>query len=221
MILYVYEHCPFCIRPRLLSDMKSIPISLRFLANDAEDQHYKLIGKKIVPILEKDDKTRMDESIDICSFIDNYDNNKIIEPSANDSCINSIMNQIILKSKFITHPRQIYHPMNGMDFPSQSAKEYFKTKKEKSLGISFEHAIYNSHKYSVKVQHLLDELNKKMSHKFITSDYFSVDDILYFPILRGLTIATDVLNIPKYVNLYLERICSNTNIRPYYAYSFF
>ena len=33
-ILYVYDHCPFCVRVRLALGLKNVKHELRFLAND-------------------------------------------------------------------------------------------------------------------------------------------------------------------------------------------
>ncbi len=62
MKLFLYHHCPFCIRPRLVADLKSLNIPIHIFANDDEQAHYDLVGKKIVPILQKDDGSYMTES---------------------------------------------------------------------------------------------------------------------------------------------------------------
>jgi glutaredoxin 2 len=215
MKLYIYEHCPFCVRPRLIANVKSLPIPLQVLANDDEQTHFDLIGQKIVPILEKDDGPRMTESLDICHFIDQYDKNPIIKPSANNPIINQIMEDLSNEAKYLTHTRQIFHPMNEVDFPTQSAKDYFRAKKEASLGMSFERAIQDSAFYAKSIQLLLDQLDQHLTYKFMTNEYFSMDDILFFPILRGLTIALDAITLPKNVSAYLKRIYGITDIKPY------
>jgi glutaredoxin 2 len=215
MKLYIYEHCPFCVRPRLVANVKSLPVSLQILANDDEQTHFDLISQKIVPILEKDDETRMTESLDICHFIDQYDENPIIKPSANNPIINQIMKDLSSEAKYLTHARQIFHPMNDVDYPTQSAKDYFRAKKEESLGMSFENAIQDSALYAKSVQVLLDQLDQHLTSKFMTNEEFSMDDILFFPTLRGLTIALDAINLPDNVSTYLEKIYRITDIKPY------
>lgn len=46
MKLYSYEHCPFCVRPRIIIGLKSLDIPLIYLANDDEQAHLDRIGKK-------------------------------------------------------------------------------------------------------------------------------------------------------------------------------
>ena len=49
-ILYVYDHCPFCVRVRLALGAKNIKHLVHFLANDDIKTPTNLIGKKIAPI---------------------------------------------------------------------------------------------------------------------------------------------------------------------------
>lgn len=60
--IYVYDHCPFCVRVRLGLGYKGIKHNLIFMGNDDIPTPTALVGKKIAPILEmKDDGTVMPE----------------------------------------------------------------------------------------------------------------------------------------------------------------
>lgn len=48
--LYVYDHCPFCVRVRLALGVKNVKHLIHFLANDDVATPTKLVGKKIAPI---------------------------------------------------------------------------------------------------------------------------------------------------------------------------
>lgn len=48
--LYVYDHCPFCVRVRLAFGIKNIKHQLYFMANDDIPTPTSLVGKKIAPI---------------------------------------------------------------------------------------------------------------------------------------------------------------------------
>mmetsp|Transcript_34616 Transcript_34616/g.67804 ORF Transcript_34616/g.67804 Transcript_34616/m.67804 type:complete len:315 (+) Transcript_34616:24-968(+) len=70
-ILYVYDHCPFCVRARAIFGIKNIKHEVRFMANDDIETPTKLVGKKIAPILEIPTKSEvMMESLDIVKRID-------------------------------------------------------------------------------------------------------------------------------------------------------
>lgn len=70
-IVYVYDHCPFCVRVRLALGIKNVKHNVYFLANDDIPTPTKLIGKKIAPIftIPEDDLT-MSESLDIIAKVE-------------------------------------------------------------------------------------------------------------------------------------------------------
>ena len=77
MKLYVYDHCPFCVRARMILGLKNLPVELVVLANDDEATPIGLVGKKVVPILVKEDGTAMPESLDIVNYVDEHFGEKI------------------------------------------------------------------------------------------------------------------------------------------------
>lgn len=48
--VYLYDHCPFCVRVRLALGIKNIKHKLYFMANDDVQTPVSLVGKKIAPI---------------------------------------------------------------------------------------------------------------------------------------------------------------------------
>lgn len=70
-IVYVYDHCPFCVRVRLALGIKNIKHTVVFLQNDDIKTPTKLIGKKIAPIFAiPEDDLIMGESLDIIAKLD-------------------------------------------------------------------------------------------------------------------------------------------------------
>lgn len=69
--VYVYDHCPFCVRVRLALGIKNVKHNCMFMPNDDIPTPTKLIGKKIAPIfrIPEDDKN-MAESLDIIEMVD-------------------------------------------------------------------------------------------------------------------------------------------------------
>ena len=67
--LHVYDHCPFCVRARMIFGLKKVPFKLNFLMNDDVVTPTKMTGKKVLPILEMEGQA-MSESLDIVSKID-------------------------------------------------------------------------------------------------------------------------------------------------------
>ena len=69
MKLYIYDHCPFCVRARMIFGLTQTPVELIPLANDDEATPIRFIGAKQVPILQKPDGSYMGESLDIVRHI--------------------------------------------------------------------------------------------------------------------------------------------------------
>lgn len=73
-IVYVYDHCPFCVRVRLALGIKNVKHNVYFLQNDDIPTPTKLIGKKIAPIFAiPEDDFIMGESLDIIEKVDSDD----------------------------------------------------------------------------------------------------------------------------------------------------
>ena len=53
MKLYIYDHCPFCVKARMIFGLKNLPVELIVMLNDDEETPKRLIGQKIAPILQK------------------------------------------------------------------------------------------------------------------------------------------------------------------------
>ena len=49
-VVYVYDHCPFCVRVRLALGIMNVKHNVNFLGNDDIATPTKLVGKKIAPI---------------------------------------------------------------------------------------------------------------------------------------------------------------------------
>lgn len=55
MKLYIYDHCPFCVRARMIFGLKNMEIEQIVLLDNDYETPIRMIGKKMLPILEKDD----------------------------------------------------------------------------------------------------------------------------------------------------------------------
>ncbi|KAH8055065.1 glutaredoxin 2 [Aureococcus anophagefferens] len=69
-VLYVYDHCPFCVRARLALGLKGVRHDVRFMANDDIPLPTSLVGKKIAPIWDDGSSEPYAESLDIVRNVD-------------------------------------------------------------------------------------------------------------------------------------------------------
>ena len=65
MRLYLWEHCSICFRVRMAAALKRLHLQETVLLEDDSQTMIKLVGKRVVPILVKDDGRPMLESMDM------------------------------------------------------------------------------------------------------------------------------------------------------------
>ena len=73
LTLHCYDHCPYCIRVELTMGFLGLPYDrVVYGYGDASEDTgpKKLLGKKILPVLELEDGSMMMESLDIVAYLD-------------------------------------------------------------------------------------------------------------------------------------------------------
>lgn len=66
----------------MIFGLKNIPVELNVLQNDDEATPTRMIGQKMVPILQKDDSRYLPESMDIVHYVDNLDGKPLLTGNA-------------------------------------------------------------------------------------------------------------------------------------------
>ena len=70
MRLYLFEHCSLCFRVRMAAALKRLHLQETVVLEDDSETMIGLAGKRVVPILIKDDGQSMLESMDMVAHID-------------------------------------------------------------------------------------------------------------------------------------------------------
>ena len=70
MRLYMFEHCSLCFRVRMTAALKRLHLQEIVVLDDDTDTLVGLVGKRVIPILVKDDGRPMLESMDMVKYID-------------------------------------------------------------------------------------------------------------------------------------------------------
>src|SRR5260370_29377648 len=70
MKLYLFEHCSICFRVRMAAALKRLHLQQTVVLEDDSDTMTRLVGKRVVPILVKDDWQPMLESMDMVNYLD-------------------------------------------------------------------------------------------------------------------------------------------------------
>lgn len=208
MKLYVYDHCPYCVKARMILGLKDVPFELKILLNDDEENPIRMIGKKMVPILEKDNGEFMAESMDIVHYVDqNFGDEEMITPSKNDDLVDWVhsVGEVAYR---LAMPRWVKVGLE--EFKTQSAIEYFTKKKEAYIG-PFEDAMANSSIYIEKANEKLQELDKLLHSENSAEAKLSESDMHIFPVLRTLSVAKGVV-FPTKVKNYMQNMSSSCKI---------
>ena len=71
-VLYVYDHCPFSVRARVLLGLKKVDYHLVFMESHDFDTPMALVGAKQAPILQFPLGSAMGESMDIAKYVDQH-----------------------------------------------------------------------------------------------------------------------------------------------------
>jgi glutaredoxin 2 len=205
--LYIYDHCPYCIKARMIFGLKNIPVELNVFLNDDEATPTRMIGQKMAPILQKDDSRYMPESMDIVHYVDNVDGKPLLTGKPSPAIetwlrkVNSYVNRLLIprfaKSRFD-------------EFATPEARRYFINKKEASLGNLADHLAHSSGLIK-NISDDLRALDKLIVKPNAVNGELSDDDIHLFPLLRNLTLVAGVV-WPTRVADYRDNMAKQTQI---------
>ncbi|MGF6148775.1 Glutaredoxin-2 [Kingella potus] len=192
MKLYIYDHCPFCVRARMIFGLRGVAAEQIVLPNDDEDTPIRMIGAKQLPILEKDDGTFMGESLDIVRHIDETAGKGRLKEDVRPE-IQAWLDRVGAYANKLVQPRDVL--AGFAEFATASAAAYFTERKEKLIG-SFADNLAESSRYLAQLDADLAELENLIALPE-SADAAGMEDILLFPVLRNLTIVRGLKLPPK------------------------
>lgn len=210
MKLYIYDHCPFCVRARMIFGLRRIDVEQIVLQNDDEATPIGMIGVKQVPILQKTDGSYMGESLEIVRYIDEISNRGRLKEAIRPE-IQAWLERIDSYSSKLTQPRDV---LIGLpEFSTQSAIDYFVRKKEQNIG-NFQDNLQRTDEYLQRLHKDLDELSDLIKTNDSLNQEISMEDIHVFPVLRNLTIVKGVA-FPRNVESYIQNMSRVSNVPLY------
>jgi len=207
MKLYIYEHCPFCVKARMIFGLKNLPVELIVMQNDDEQLPNKLVGQKMAPILQKEDGSAMPESMDIVHYVDNLDRQPLLQGSTNPAIqdwlrrVNGYINKLLI-------PR--IAEAGFAEFATPEARRYFREKKQASLG-DFAELRKHAPGLIKNISDDLRQLDKLIVKPNAVNGELSEDDLHLFPLLRSLTLVAGI-EWPSRVADYRDNMAKQTQI---------
>lgn len=210
MELYVYDHCPYCVRAMMIFGLKNIPFKKHVLLNNDEETPIRLVGKKVVPILVKEDGTAMPESLDIVKYIDAHYGEAILQTAVRPE-IEALLAEITSYSNYLLMPRFV--KLDLAEFATQSAIDYFTKKKTDYVGDFTQH-FNNTPTYLARLTQDLEKLSALVMGETSLNQHLSFEDILVFPLLRNLTCVKG-LCFPARLEKYIKRLSELSKVELY------
>lgn len=207
MKLYIYDHCPYCLKARMIFGLKNIPVELHVLLNDDAETPTRMVGQKQVPFLQKDDSRYMPESMDIVHYVDKLDGKPLLTGKRSPAIeewlrkVNGYANKLLL-------PRFAKSAFD--EFSTPAARKYFVDKKEASAG-NFADLLAHSDGLIKNISDDLRALDKLIVKPNAVNGELSEDDIQLFPLLRNLTLVAGI-NWPSRVADYRDNMAKQTQI---------
>ncbi|EFE94970.1 glutaredoxin 2 [Serratia odorifera] len=207
MKLFIYDHCPFCVKARMIFGLKNLPVRLITLLNDDELTPTNMIGKKMAPILQKDDGSYLPESMDIVHYVDQFDGQPLLSGKTNPA-IGEWLQQVADYSAELLLPR--FAQADFEEFATDSAREYFTHKKQAAIG-DFSAHLANSADLIRRLERDLQTLSPLIVAPDAVNGQLSEDDIHLFPLLRSLSIVAGV-SLPDNVEAYRNRMAARSDV---------
>lgn len=189
--LYIYDHCPFCIRTLLVANYKQVSdLEQIVLLNDDEETCNRLIGKKMVPIFEHQG-VAIGESMDIAKLLADLGNSeRKIRSLQLSEAIQPLLQPVMKHCQALSFPRVI--EMGMKTFATESARAYYRANKERMLGCTFEQALENTAEHQAEVERVLAQLPKltlpsEQGHTLSWNDVMNFPPLQYMSSVKGLT----------------------------------
>ena len=213
LTLYHYDHCPYCVKARMIFGLKDVPFQLKPLLYDDEETPRSFIGAKMLPILQTE-KKYMPESLDIIRYIDESFQKPVVDWRESDD-LQEWLKKCGSLHYFLAMPRWVKAPLE--EFKTPQAQEYFQEKKEGYTG-PFETALKETDKFLTQLAPRLKELEDLLPENgpFFKKGRLSVNDFHLFAYLRSLSVVRDI-SFPEKVKSYMDTLSQKSKTPLHYS----
>lgn len=204
MKLYLYDHCPFCVRARMIFGFKKIAVEQIFLMEDDKAMPTKMIGRKMLPILQKDDGDYLPESLDIVHYVD-----QLVEPAIAQHAVSPEIDKWY-NTVSTTVYKLVVPRFTQADFPelrTPEARAAYIEREERAFG-DLNTLLKETHTLIVELEPHMDALDAWLETRNSNN---IMDDIIIFPLLRSLSIVNDLPFSTTILN-YMKNIAQITGV---------
>jgi len=208
MRLYLFEHCSICFRVRMAAALKRLHLQETVLLEDDSEAMIKLAGRRVVPILVKDDGQPMLESMDMVAHIEAIGEPILVGPQRGE--LAAWASATADKTAPLTWPR---YPLLGLpEFSTVAAHDHFVVRKQKRLGDLVELRARTRELIDALMPNL-EKLDGMIESPSAVNGKLSLDDIRVLPLLRSAAVVKGLL-FPRKVRDYFEAMMSRIGYQP-------
>ena len=208
MKLYMFEHCSLCFRVRMIAALKHMHLQETVVLDDDTDTMVGLVGKRVIPILLKDDGKPMLESMDMVKYIEGLSPPVLVGPQHPE--IAAWADQIVAKTAPLTMPR---YPLLGLpEFATAAALDHYIMRKRRTYG-DFAELRSHTRQQIDDLMPKLEELDALIESPQAVNGTQSMDDIRVLPLLRSVAVVKG-LPFPRRVRNYFESMMNRIGFQP-------
>jgi glutaredoxin 2 len=208
MRLYMFEHCSICFRVRMAAALKRLHVQETVVLEDDSETMIGLAGKRVIPILVKDDGQPMLESMDMVAYIDALGDPILTGPQRAE--VSAWTDSFVAKAVLLTWPR---YPLLGLpEFGTIAALDHYIVRKRKTLGDFIELRAKTREQIDALMPDL-ETLDRLIESPAALNGKLSLDDIRVLPLLRSAAVVKG-LRFPQKVRNYFESMMSRIGYQP-------
>jgi len=208
MNLYMFEHCSLCFRVCMTAALKRKPLQETVVLDDDTTTMLHLAGRRVIPILVKDDGEPMLESMDMVEYVDGIGAPVLSGPQHPE--IAQWADAVVSKTAPLTMPR---YPLLGLpEFATPAALAHYTQRKYKTYG---DFAELRSHTRELinELMPALESLDAMIESPQAVNGTLSLDDIRVLPLLRSAAVVKD-LPFPPRIRAYFETMMRRIGFAP-------
>jgi glutaredoxin 2 len=204
----MFEHCSLCFRVRMAAALKGLHLQEVPVLDDDTETMTGLVGKRVIPILIKNDGQPMLESMDMVRYIEGLGDPVLRGPERQE--IAAWADTVTARTAPLTWPR---YPLLGLpEFANVAALNHYNLRKRKVLG-DFVELLAGTRRYITELMPDLEALDRMIESPEAINGALSLDDIRVLPHLRSAAVVKG-LRFPSKVRAYFETMLARTGYAP-------
>jgi len=192
----------------MIAALKRLHLQETVVLDDDSETMIGLVGKRVIPILVKNDGAPMLESMDMVGYINGLGDPVLTGPERSE--IAAWADTIVAKTVPLTWPR---YPLLGLpEFGTVAALDHYIVRKRKQLGDFVELRAKTREQIDALVPEL-EKLDRLIESPLAVNGKLSLDDVRVLPLLRSAAVVKG-LRFPHKVRDYFETMMAHIGYAP-------